>query len=374
MYAWEGSFLNVLTKIRSKEIEFLRHIMMARAANSSVSQIMPVFAAIFSFIVYGALGNVLQPARVFTSLSLFYLLRIPLIQLPLMIMAVSADLLVNLTCAQLTRTLHKQYIDAYTAIKRIESVLIAPEVEESVRIADLAKDTAIEFRQATFSWDQEDPDNDHYEEDNGENQHLNDSPDDADLGEPSSPDKSSTTKTKPPSTTSPVVENLLATNSVSTEEYHKMKTQPSTIANKAAVENSSQIISSLPRSLVTSMKSGSTTGITSEPPEVQRKRVQIDPAHDSDDESSVSDNEDAGGSPKSSFALRDLTFEVKKGSLVAIVGSVGSGKSSLLAALVGEMRRVQGEFGFQGTVGCKCTLGRTVRLSSMPKRWVLHLY
>ena len=88
MYAWEDSFLKVLFDIRGKEIGYLRKIMMARAANSSVSQIMPVFAAIFSFIVYVALGNTLQPARVFPSLSLFYLLRIPLIQLPLMIMAV----------------------------------------------------------------------------------------------------------------------------------------------------------------------------------------------------------------------------------------------------------------------------------------------
>lgn len=35
--------------------------------------------------------------------------------------------------------------------------------------------------------------------------------------------------------------------------------------------------------------------------------------------------------------LKDLTFEVKRGELVAIVGAVGSGKSSLLLALLGEM-------------------------------------
>ncbi|CAJ0841832.1 11126_t:CDS:10, partial [Entrophospora sp. SA101] len=40
-----------------------------------------------------------------------------------------------------------------------------------------------------------------------------------------------------------------------------------------------------------------------------------------------------------------------KGKLVGVVGSVGSGKSSLLSALVGEMKRVKGETEFSGSVG-----------------------
>ena len=43
------------------------------------------------------------------------------------------------------------------------------------------------------------------------------------------------------------------------------------------------------------------------------------------------------------FELRDLELNVPRGSFVAIVGRVGSGKSSLLQGLVGEMRRVSGE-------------------------------
>lgn len=40
--------------------------------------------------------------------------------------------------------------------------------------------------------------------------------------------------------------------------------------------------------------------------------------------------------------LKDITFEVQRGELVAIVGAVGSGKSSLLLALLGEMEFVTG--------------------------------
>ncbi|KIM72411.1 hypothetical protein PILCRDRAFT_16141 [Piloderma croceum F 1598] len=48
------------------------------------------------------------------------------------------------------------------------------------------------------------------------------------------------------------------------------------------------------------------------------------------------------------FELKILKFKVPKGAFVAIVGRVGSGKSSLLQALIGEMRRKKGEQGADG--------------------------
>ncbi len=40
--------------------------------------------------------------------------------------------------------------------------------------------------------------------------------------------------------------------------------------------------------------------------------------------------------------LNDINFTVRKGSLIAVVGHVGAGKSSLLSALLGEMEKEQG--------------------------------
>ena len=40
--------------------------------------------------------------------------------------------------------------------------------------------------------------------------------------------------------------------------------------------------------------------------------------------------------------LKNINFKVGKGSLVAIVGAVGSGKSSLLSAVLGEMEKRTG--------------------------------
>jgi ATP-binding cassette subfamily C (CFTR/MRP) protein 1 len=41
------------------------------------------------------------------------------------------------------------------------------------------------------------------------------------------------------------------------------------------------------------------------------------------------------------FSVANVSFTIQKGSLVAIVGPVGCGKSSLLQGLIGEMRRVR---------------------------------
>lgn len=45
----------------------------------------------------------------------------------------------------------------------------------------------------------------------------------------------------------------------------------------------------------------------------------------------------------SGIVLQDLSFEVKRGELAAIVGTVGSGKSSLLASVLGELRKISGK-------------------------------
>ena len=49
------------------------------------------------------------------------------------------------------------------------------------------------------------------------------------------------------------------------------------------------------------------------------------------------------------FKLRDLNFQIGRNELVAVIGSVGSGKSSLLGALAGDMRQTSGTVTFGAT-------------------------
>lgn len=50
------------------------------------------------------------------------------------------------------------------------------------------------------------------------------------------------------------------------------------------------------------------------------------------------------------FSLKDILFRARKGELTAIVGDVGSGKSSLLAALLGQMQLVNGDSKVCGSI------------------------
>lgn len=57
----------------------------------------------------------------------------------------------------------------------------------------------------------------------------------------------------------------------------------------------------------------------------------------------VEDNGSSSNHDREPFKLRDINFQIGRNELVAVIGTVGSGKTSLLAALAGDMRRTQGE-------------------------------
>merc|ERR1719495_1204653 len=50
------------------------------------------------------------------------------------------------------------------------------------------------------------------------------------------------------------------------------------------------------------------------------------------------------------FSLKNIDLKIPKGSLCAVVGTVGSGKSSLLSALLGEMERISGRVSVSGRI------------------------
>ncbi|CAM0907934.1 unnamed protein product [Alopecurus aequalis] len=60
------------------------------------------------------------------------------------------------------------------------------------------------------------------------------------------------------------------------------------------------------------------------------------------------ENDGGGEEP----VLKRIDMEVRKGELVAVVGTVGSGKSSLLSCIMGEMHKVSGKVSIYGTTAC----------------------
>jgi ABC-type branched-subunit amino acid transport system ATPase component len=46
--------------------------------------------------------------------------------------------------------------------------------------------------------------------------------------------------------------------------------------------------------------------------------------------------------------LKGIEFKAQKGELITIIGQVGSGKSSLLHAILGEMKKIKGNVRING--------------------------
>jgi hypothetical protein len=56
-------------------------MLLIRSANSAVAISMPTIAAVIAFVTYSLTGHPLDPAIIFTALTLFNLLRMPLMML-----------------------------------------------------------------------------------------------------------------------------------------------------------------------------------------------------------------------------------------------------------------------------------------------------
>lgn len=76
--------------------------------------------------------------------------------------------------------------------------------------------------------------------------------------------------------------------------------------------------------------------------------------------------------------LCSVTLDIAPGSLVAVVGAVGSGKSSLVSAMLGEMENIKGHINIQvrgaswcrGLWGCLGAQWGGIKAGLFPERWL----
>ncbi|CAE6463976.1 hypothetical protein ACGC1H_006664 [Rhizoctonia solani] len=224
-FAWENPYLERVSNFRNNELKYIRSLLLIRSANNAVAFSLPVLASVISFVSYSLSGHDLDPAIIFASLTLFQMLRMPLMFLPVALSSIA---------------------DAWNAAGRLEGVFIA-EVLTQTRIIDASIPVALEVKDGEFAWDGAPPD-----------------------------DASPKSKGK------------------------KGKGKPSKAGEKEAANPGA-----------------------------------------------------AGDEPTKEliFKLKDINLSLPRGQLCAIVGPVGSGKSSLLQGLIGEMRREKGSVTFGGSVG-----------------------
>ncbi|KAH7568510.1 hypothetical protein JRO89_XS06G0008700 [Xanthoceras sorbifolium] len=131
-YAWENSFQSKVQSVRNDELSWFRKASLLGACNGFILNSIPVVVTVISFGVFTLLGGNLTPARAFTSLSLFAVLRFPLFMLPNII---------------------TQVVNANVSLKRLEEMFLA---EERVLLPNPPLDPelpAITIKNGNFSWD-----------------------------------------------------------------------------------------------------------------------------------------------------------------------------------------------------------------------------
>ncbi|KAJ6893401.1 ABC transporter C family member 12-like isoform X4 [Populus alba x Populus x berolinensis] len=131
-YAWEKSFQFRVQSVRNDELSLFRSAQLLFAFNSFMVNSIPVVVTLVSFGTFTSLGGDLTPAKAFTSLSLFQVLRYPLNMLP---------------------NLLSQVVNANISLQRLEELFLA---EERILAPNPPLERgipAISIENGNFSWD-----------------------------------------------------------------------------------------------------------------------------------------------------------------------------------------------------------------------------
>ncbi|KAJ7510425.1 ABC transporter [Mycena galericulata] len=130
LFNWQAPFLARISGYRQKEMAYIRSLLLLRSGTNAVAMSMPALASVLAFVTYSLTGHTLEPSILFASLTLFNLLRLPLM----------------FTIA-----------DALNASQRLHDVFVAETFQET-QVRDKNLDFAIEVDHATFTWDGPPPD------------------------------------------------------------------------------------------------------------------------------------------------------------------------------------------------------------------------
>ncbi|WVQ95135.1 hypothetical protein IAU59_002229 [Kwoniella sp. CBS 9459] len=284
--AWETPFLERIHAIRGMELKYIRMLLTFRSGMMAFAMSLPTLAAILSFITYSATAHDLQAATIFTVITLFQLMRMPLMMWPMTLSAVA---------------------DALNAFGRLEAVFDAELITETKRV-DPNMEEAVKVEHASFTWDAAP-----IEEDSmmkklkGKNaQILNGG--------------------RAPAPAAPSGGKKAADGKKSKKRrlFWNKKTKKVTVADEIQAE----IASGGPHDAEASAQAVG-----------QGAPGSVGP---------ISEEKDVQGEARI-FKVEDINLSIPRGSLTAIVGAIGSGKSSFLQGLMGEMRKTEGKVTFSGS-------------------------
>ncbi|KAJ3031489.1 UNVERIFIED_CONTAM: hypothetical protein HDU68_003429 [Siphonaria sp. JEL0065] len=257
-FAWETAFYEKVTAIRDSELALVlrRAILMSYVMTQGFS--IPILCSCITFIIYGAM-HTLDPASIFSSLSWFNQLRMPLFMLPMVL---------NNTA------------EFNVAMRRIEALLLASETESATVVNNESK-FGVSIENGQFEW--------------------------------------------------------------AGEVYAHGFEKPAPVAQMKGGRGG-------PHDAKRGPPVGTPAGTKTMNGGKNSDAGKPDSSNPAPLEGSSSDATVSVPESKVS-SLKNINLNIEKGSLVAVVGSVGSGKSSLLNALIGEMKTTSGTITFSGSLG-----------------------
>ncbi|XP_068632707.1 multidrug resistance-associated protein 1 isoform X1 [Battus philenor] len=139
MYAWEPSFEDQILKIRNKEMAVLKQTAYLNSATSFIWSCAPflvIFLTFFTYVISDPENHILKPDTIFVSMSLFYVMHLPLGLLPLIV--VSA-------------------IETSVGIKRLNKFMNCDELDENSVEHDINESDPLVIENGHFSWGEEQP-------------------------------------------------------------------------------------------------------------------------------------------------------------------------------------------------------------------------
>ncbi|XP_006182975.2 LOW QUALITY PROTEIN: canalicular multispecific organic anion transporter 1 [Camelus ferus] len=133
-FTWEPSFKNQVYDIRKKELKNLLMFGRLQSVIIFLLYLTPVLVSVITFSVYVLVdsNNILDAQKAFTSITLFNILRFPMSMLPMLISSM---------------------LQASVSIERLEKYLGGDELDTSAIRHDCNFDKAVQFSEASFTWD-----------------------------------------------------------------------------------------------------------------------------------------------------------------------------------------------------------------------------
>ncbi|KAL4492939.1 hypothetical protein ABPG72_020718 [Tetrahymena utriculariae] len=304
--AFEEHFYDKIDHVREKEIGIISKRFICGVISICSVWMTPMLILCATFTAYVMMGNLITPQKAFTVISIFYILQEPIRSIPLVV---------------------NYFIECHVSIKRIEKFLLEPDINKTFLNHDtnntLPKHYAIRMRNGNFFWKQNNDSLNSLSDDSSTISSSSNNSSDSDVSQHSSPRGTPTELSQKISELTKGSQELTSTKKL-THLSHK-KNFESDIgsdighSHSEMAEEDSQSKPSLQKFGKNKRKQKSSLTST-----------KIYETQSEDDENKLASYD--------KYVLKNIHLTIPKGKMIAFVGDVGSGKSSLLYSLIGEMK------------------------------------